>query len=281
MARVDLPQSKVRAKRRKQRYIVAAIVFFTALLVFSGLVWLSRAAFLRITSIQVSGEQTVSAASVTEFVQSKISGYKLFVFAKDNIFLYPQSQIQRELPLAMPVVASVRVHAVNFHTIGVDIVERQPKALWCGNSRAASSSECLLLDQSGVAYGPANNGFVIADQPDSGYKRYFGALISSSTPPQYLTPDAFTSLGALVDAIAQNQLQDAVESVYVDSSSDVHMGFASGFELLFALSADGGDVYSRFQLALQSDAFAGHTIADFRYLDLRFGDRLYYKLKGQ
>ncbi len=281
MARVDLPQSKVRAKRRKQRYIAISIVFFTALVVFAGLVWLSRASFLRISTIQVSGEQTVSAPSVTTFVQNKLSGYKLFLFAKDNIFLYPQSQIQHELPLAMLTVASVRVHALNFHTIGVDIVERQPKALWCGEVHEASSSSCLLLDQSGAAYAPANNGFVVEGAQDTGYKRYFGALSGSSTPPQYLTPDAFTSLGALVDAIAQSQQQDPIESVSVDTDNDVRIRFTSGFALIFALVSDGGDVYSRFQLALQSDAFAGHTIADFSYLDLRFGDRLYYKLKGQ
>ena len=99
-------------------------------------------------------------------------------------------------------------------------------------------------------------------------------------PEQYLAPGAFNSLSALIDAIAQNQPQDVITSVEVDSSNDVHVGFASGFMLLFPLSADGGDVYNRFILALQSDVFAGRTIADFEYLDLRFGNKLYYKLKA-
>lgn len=282
MARVDLPQSKVRAKRRKRQYIVGAIIFVLFLLVLGGSVWLSRASFLRITDIQVSGTQTVAPSAVTDFVQNSIAGHRLFLFSKNNIFLYPQTQIQHDLPAAMPVVASVRVHAINFHTIGVDIVERQPKALWCGDSVEASVSNCLLLDQSGAAYGPQNGGFVIVGQDtSSGYKKYYGVLHGSTTPQQYITPEAFTSLGALVDAIAQNQPQDAIESVAVDQNSDARVRFASGFELIFALSADGGDVYTRFILAQQSDAFKGRTIADFQYLDLRFGDRLYYKVKAQ
>ena len=48
---------------------------------------------------------------------------------------------------------------------------------------------------------------------------------------------------------------------------------------MFALGDDGGDVFDRFSLALQSDLFKKHALSDFDYLDLRFGDKLYYKLK--
>ena len=273
MARVDLPASRVRAKRRKRRNGLIIISIVVLLLIVGGLVWLSHAPFLRITSITISGEQTVPASAVQSFVQDEIAGSYMHLFAKSNIFLYPKSQLEAALPAAMPVVASVSVQAVDFHTLGVTIVERQPKALWCGTVVDASSTSCLLLDQNGVAYAPA-------DITTSTYKRYYGVLVGN-TPQQYLTPEEFTSLAALVDAIAQNQSQETITSVFVDSNNDVHMSFASGFTLLFALSQGGGDVYQRFELALQSDAFVGHTIADFTYLDLRFGNRLYYKLKAQ
>jgi hypothetical protein len=276
MARVELPASRVRSRRRKRFVIFISIVFGCLLLIFAGLVWLSHASFLRITTITVSGEQTISEASVQAVVQNQLAGSYGYLFARDNIFLYPKGRIEAALPAAMTVIASVEVHAVNFHTIAVSIVERQPKALWCGESTDASSSSCLLLDQNGVAYDPADP---LAQT--STYKRYFGVLSASSTPAQYLTPSSFSSLSALVDTLAQSQPQDSIASVFVDPNNDVHVTFGSGFTLLFALSADGGDVYSPFMLALQSDPFTGHTIGDFEYLDLRFGDRLYYKLKGQ
>jgi hypothetical protein len=220
------------------------------------------------------------------------------LFAKNNIFLYPKASITQSLVTSMPVIASAEVRTVDFHTIGVSIIERQPKAIWCpdtdkiiqtSNTTATTSIEfdtatttpveldtsgCLLLDQNGVAYAPA--GFAAGS---NAYKLYYGAIAGSALPEQYLAPGAFSSLSALVDAIAQNQSQDAITSIEVDANNDVHVGFASGFMLLFPLSADGGDVYNRFMLALQSDVFAGHTIADFEYLDLRFGNKLYYKLK--
>ena len=263
----------MRTRRRKRRGVIAVTILVIFLIMLGGLVWLSHSGFLRITSIEVSGEQTILASNVEDAVQSQLAGSYWHLFAKNNIFLYPKSQINNALPAAMPVIASAEVRAVNFHTISVSIVERQPKALWCGNTVEASSSNCFLLDQNGVAYAPS------ADFSGDAYKRYYGALSGGSTPQQYLTPASFISLGALVDTIAQSQPQDAIASVSVDQDSDVRVAFSSGFTLLFDLSQSGGDVYQRFELALQSDAFAGRTIADFQYLDLRFGDRLYYKLK--
>ncbi|HUD02971.1 MAG TPA: hypothetical protein VMR46_03080 [Candidatus Paceibacterota bacterium] len=297
MARVDLPASKVRARRHRRWGVFSALIIICLLALFGGLVWLSHASFLRITAVQVSGTQTLSDTEVQATVQNQLAGSYWHLFAKNNIFLYPKATITNTLVTSMPVIASAEVRTVDFHTIGVFLIERQPKALWCPDTdkivqtgSAATStladtatstppekdtSGCLLLDQNGVAYAPA--GFAAGG---GAYKRYYGAITGSALPEQYLAPGAFSSLSALVDALAQNQSQDAITSVEVDSNNDVHVGFVSGFMLLFPLSADGGDVYNRFMLALQSDVFAGHTIADFQYLDLRFGDKLYYKLKA-
>jgi hypothetical protein len=48
---------------------------------------------------------------------------------------------------------------------------------------------------------------------------------------------------------------------------------------LFALGDDAGAVYQHFTLALTADIFKAHKLSDFHYLDLRFGNKLYYKLR--
>ena len=70
-----------------------------------------------------------------------------------------------------------------------------------------------------------------------------------------------------------------MQSISVDAVGDVRVMFTNGFTLIFALSDDSGDLFERFSLALSSGPFVAHTLSDFAYLDLRFGDKLYYKLK--
>jgi hypothetical protein len=66
--------------------------------------------------------------------------------------------------------------------------------------------------------------------------------------------------------------------VYVDENYDVYAFASNGFELIYPLS-EASNVYTKFQLAMQADVFSKHPLSDFEYLDLRFGDKLYYKLK--
>ncbi|MDO8548159.1 MAG: hypothetical protein Q7R71_00600 [bacterium] len=233
---------------------------------------MSQASFLRISHIDVSGTQTVISSTIVEKVQAQLEGEYLYLFPKNNILFYPKGHIVSALLAAMPVLASVDVSAKNFQTISVALVERQPKALWCGDE-AANPMPCFLLDENGVAYG------AVISFSGNAYSRYYGTLASNMTPKQYLTPAQFRSLSALVDTIAASQKNEPLASVWVDENKDVYMAFASGFTLFFALNVDGGDIYQRFTLALQSAPFKAHKLSDFEYLDLRFGDKLYYKLR--
>ncbi|MDE1925436.1 MAG: hypothetical protein KGH79_04670, partial [Patescibacteria group bacterium] len=113
------------------------------------------------------------------------------------------------------------------------------------------------------------------------YQKYYGALSGDAAPKHFLTAEEFQSLSALVDALVQEQNGNGIQSVAVGAAGDVTIMFADGFDLLFNVSQDGGDVYQRFMLALQSDPFKQRQLSGFEYLDLRFGDKLYYKLKNQ
>ena len=274
MARVDLPQSGLRQRRRKRRVLVALLFGFLVLVFCGCLVWLSWASVLRITSIQVVDAQTISSSSVQTFAQNEISGSYLFAFARNNIFLYPREEIAAGLLRQYPSLRSVDVHAQDFHTVLVKVAERQPVALWCP-SGAATGADCQYLDEEGLVYAPAPNFSAPV------YITYQGPVATTTQAGlrQFLTVDQFQSLVALVAAFAQKMPDDPIVLVAVDQSGDVRAYFKDSFLLIFSIKDDGGDIFERFNLALTSDAFKGKTTADFEYLDLRFGDKLYYKLR--
>lgn len=272
MARVVLPESSIKARRRRRRtlFSVGICIFFIALC--GALLWLANASFLRIKTITIAGAKTVAAAAVEAEVKKELVGSYLFIFPKNNIFLYPKETIKAGLLAANPTLKTVEVRVENFSTISVLALDREPRALWCGEA-ANSPVPCVLLDEDGVAYAGA------PDFSDNPYKKYFGKLSQQQLPQHFLTPEEFHSLAALIDAIAQNQAGQEITSVFVDGERDVRISFANGFALLFALEDDGGEVFERFTLALTSEPFKTHALAEFEYLDLRFGDKLYYKLK--
>jgi len=271
-------QPRLREKRRKRRAIVATLALIFVLLACYGVVTLMRERFLRIGTITIEGASTLATSTLETFARGELAGNFWYVFPKDNIWLYPKNKLEAGVRSAFPVVKSVGVRADTLTSISLVVSERRPRALWCGagDSTASSTpSPCLLLDESGMAYGqsPQFSGFV--------YVPYYGVLLEDGIvlPAQFLSPDTFRSLSALVDSLVQQANQGIPDRVLIDENDDVHVRFGNGFTVLFALGGDSGEIAQRFVLALASAPFSSHPLSAFRYLDLRFGDKLYFKLK--
>ena len=273
MTRAGLPQSGLRARRRKRRAIYATLGVFTAFIVSAGIVFLSWAPFMRITSVAISGEHAVAASAIESVVEGELAGSYAHLFSRSNVLFYPKGAIEQELFAQFPTLASVSARAQGFHTVNVVVTERQPIALWCG-AEIATSSDCFLMDKDGVVYAPA----VIYSS--GAYQQYYGAVGGKALPEQYLDSGQFYSLFNLVAAIETKVATDTVQTVYVDGNGDAHVQFGSGFTLLFNIGDDSGGILQRFTLALTAAPFLAHPLSSFEYLDLRFGDKLYYKLKN-
>lgn len=271
MARVELPESRLRLRKRRRRVRLSLLLLCAALLALAAVAGAAHLSAVRVSEVAVSGAQTLSVGAVESFVRQQLEGSYGYVLPKDNIFLYPKARIRQELLAAYPVLASADVHARDFHTIAVVLVERAPRALWC--PEPPHSADCLFIDERGVAYGEAPS----FSEPV--YTVYGGPLPEGPLPKQFLSEDEFQALSALVDAVVQKLSGEKLQDVLVDAQGDVHMRFTDGFVLKFALREQGGDVFERLTLALTAEPLASRTLAQFEYLDLRFGDKLYYKLR--
>lgn len=273
MARVQLPESRLKARKRKRRTIVLgvwAVLLFVLVGVVSGLAHLPH---YRVVVVEVVGVEGTEAQAVEKAVQEQLAGRYFLLFPRNNVMLYPRSKIVADLFANYPIFGRVEVEAHDLRGITVTINKRSPKAVWCGEAFTRTAS-CLQLDESGMAYESA------ARFGGTVYTTFYGVLAEGQLPRQYLTEDNFRSLLAFAAALeAQEELK--VTDIAVDAAGDVELYFMNGFKLRFALKDGGGDVFERFTLAMEAEPFVSRTTSQFEYLDLRFGDRLYYKLKGE
>lgn len=271
MAR-PLPASKLKVRRRKRRAVLLGL-FVLLVLIFAGgaaaLMWLPQ---VRITQVEVIGTESVAPSAVGGEVRDVLTGTYLGIVPRNNALVYPKEEVRARVAAAFPVFNTVEVVAKQLTVLTVAVVERAPEALWCGLS-LATTSPCYLLDDHALAYAPA------ADFSGMVYTRYYGEA-TGTVPKQYLTQERYHSLFALVEELKTHPLAGQVTAVEVSEEGAVNVHFTSGFVLIFSLDDPGGDVLERLALALTAEPFASRALAEFEYLDLRFGDKLYYKLKG-
>lgn len=271
MASRPLPVSQLRARRRKRRILILIGIFMLCVVLVAGAAGLSWLPQMRIVAVEVAGVESVAEDAVIKEAQSKLAGAYAFVLARNNVLIYPKENIRARIAEVFPVFNKVEVSATNFTTLKIEVTERKPRGLWCGES-IIISSPCYLLDETGLAYTPA------ADFSGTVYTRYYGTA-EGTVPKQYLTPELFISLAALMEEIKTRGVAGAIAGVEVRAEGAVYVSFTNGFALIFMLINSGADVLERLGLALTAEPFTSHTLADFEYLDLRFGDKLYYKMK--
>ena len=150
---------KAGIKNFLRRSVTIIIIVILLCLLFVALGGYSHNDQFKIKKITVIGASTVSEDAIREFVTSKLQGNYYFVYARDNSFIFPQKEIRDGLLQTFVRLASVETVRIDNNTIAVEVTERVPFAIWCGNTFADGAtddlSNCYYVDQSGIIFAHA------------------------------------------------------------------------------------------------------------------------------
>jgi cell division septal protein FtsQ len=263
----------LRARRRRARlaWIVGALILCAALVY--GVHWVSYLPFLNIASIEVSGAHDIPTELVRTYADSVIHDGSYHFLSRSNIFLYPKQALARDIVADFPGIhaAEVSRDGVFSQRLSIRIEERQPFAQWC------EGESCFVLDDGGYIYSSLDASST-APLPNA---YIFSGPLASSTPPigQTFIPGHMPGVVALL-TILQQQTGLVPQTISVADEQDFTIHFVSGFDLKASFGADAATLARNLRLVLGSDALAGKE-DQVEYIDLRFGDRVFYKLKGE
>lgn len=109
----------------------------------------------KINHIEVSGAQAVNSDAIHDLAQALLSGNYYFTYARENSYLFPRFEIPQKLLAAFPRLKNVRVSRVDDHTIRIEVTERKPFALWCGDvylREMYETNDCWFTDDTGFIF---------------------------------------------------------------------------------------------------------------------------------
>jgi cell division septal protein FtsQ len=172
-------------------------------------------------------------------------------------------------------VADVKVSRESLFATSVTVLveERTSFARWCEANTEALAS-CYAMDGTGFVFAP-----IASTSPGFQTPYVFeGALSATSAPvgQQYL-PSTFSALLALLERLGQAGYSP--EHIVVEGAQDFSIHLARNFALRASFGMDIGSLIRNFELILSSEALRDRE-GELEYIDLRFGNRVYYKLKG-
>lgn len=250
-----------------------ALILIAVTLATYGVHRLSYLPRFNITNVSVVGAQHIDPAIITNYVDTQLHDGKNHFFSRSNIFVYPQTVIERGIEASYPRVKSATISRSGLSTaLTVTIVERTPYSKWCDGSQGAPGN-CFDLDESGYIFAEDASSTPVTEQ------YIFTGALSGQPIGQTFIPGHMPGIIALLH-IVQQQSSLHPTGVAIEKSDDVTVHFAEGFDMKASFGEDAAALARNLSLVLSSQPLQGKQ-SELEYIDLRFGDRVYYKLKGQ
>ena len=264
----------LRARRRRRNALIALAVLMLIAGAVYGASLLSYLPRYTIQSISIEGAREVPEELIRRYTEALLDDGSYTIFSRKNIFLYSRADIEKGIESFFPRIKSA--HIVSRSMLGTDlhivVEEREPYALWC----LVEGGACYLMDKDGFIFS-----VMASSTPGERTTQYiFGGSISSSTNPigQKFIPAHLPALLSLLEILGQAGFEP--KGAAIDSEQDFFVPLREGFTLKASFGQDTNTLTKNLELVLSSDALRGKE-KSIEYIDLRFGNRVYYKLKGE
>lgn len=239
------------------------LVFSAVAIIITAIWYVTRLSSFTLTTITVEGGITINKANVERVANQELEGLYLKLVPKRFAYLYPEEEIVAKVS-EVERIKDVAVERVSGTELRVTFDEYLPDTLWC---KLTADSECLFLDETGFAFGPApvlSGGSVV---------RYFATeretelRVAPFSESDYQTSKDFSDLLSSIGWF--------VTKIEINSTADVFYTLAQGGEIKATLTEPAERPFSNLETILRSKEFIHLKPGNFQYLDLRFGTRVF------
>lgn len=274
-------------KRKKKRRIRFAIIFYCVsfLIIFFGLAFASRIPKIKINNIEVNGTHIIDSTQVTENIQNHINGRYIYLFDRNNTFIYPKASIERDLMRNFPRIDKLSVSLRGLHTIVLDITERTGAYLYCGANIPEVASEagdnCYFINSDGEIFDKApyfsGNVYFKFYIPVDGMEDPLNKVVmSKDTFKQIISfTDGLDNLGLHPVSVVMSD--PAQYAFHLERKNNV-----SSPVVYFNKENDLVKIFANLSSAMNKQEFKDEINAKYDnllYIDLRFNNKVLYKFR--
>ncbi len=214
----------------------------------------------QIDSVLIKNAKNLNEEAVFSFVDQEMYT-KLPLVQSKSIFLVSSDRTRREILRKTSVIEDVTIKKIFPATVEVEIRERKPFAVWC---RSANEKSCYYLNEEGIVF-----------QRIETIPRKLPLFIKEEKPVLGKRVVDYSFLQAL--SLAERELlRLGITATYSQAPTDetIVMFVDEGWKIYFSVDNTDKEL-ANFRLIMEEIGKTKRKNLD--YIDLRFGDRIFYK----
>lgn len=296
IGRKTLKSGRARARQIDVFFERTAQVMLLTYALFVFVSWLSYRPAFRITHVAIDGLRAVSRDSIAEIAGDALASQFLSRVDRNNMLLYPRKKMLHEIRTLDPRIATVALSFDSRHTMRIVVHEYVVGALYCqssdadtfmiGTPREAATSTLTTTartDGGTRCYYADEQGYIFAEAAEWSGHPYVTFVSSSTTPPlrtHILPDDEYAAVGRFLSSLSEIDLRP--QTVTILGNSDFRIETALPWDIFWSSKKDPQKSTDNLSLVLHSLSTMNERDKKIlESIDLRFGDKIFYKNKGE
>jgi len=252
-------------KRRKKNFFKIFFVLSSVLAILIGPSIITKSDYLEISDIKIEGNSIVKSESITPIVLEKIDGDYFYLYSRKNFLLYPKEEIKKEILLKNKRIKSLTLDISGFNTLNILVEERKPAFVWCNNL-----DECFFVDDTGVIFDKSPN------FSSDVYFIFRNGVVGDPIGQEIFGQEKFGEIVSFINNLKILSLSPT--SLEIDGDN-LDISVSENSNLFIRVDDDFERAISNLESILNDpklDLVNGKEF-NFSYLDLRFGNKIFYK----
>lgn len=260
---------KQKSLKKKRNYFFVLSFFALVILLFWGVMALAKWEYWRIKRIEFSGEVALEEESLREAVLKNLDGSRLGILPNDLYFFVNKEGLVGKIKERFPRVDNIKIIKDFPDKLIIEVSERVFFGILC---ERGVDKNCFLLDREGVAYeeAPKSTGRLIPKiEVDEKTIKPGTKVFEENVIRQFEEASLASSLFTGSFLVSYELFSKIPREIQAINSEGVRLYLNTGddFKKMFEL----------FKAVLDKEIKEKRSLLD--YVDLRFGNKIFYKFK--
>lgn len=258
----------LKQKKKKIKKIKLYLLFFLILLLIAGLVYLLQIPQIQITKTNITGNSFVTTQEIQNKTDEILNSKILWLIPKRNIFLFPSSVLASKIK-QNPAVIDVEIDKDFFDTLNITVTEQEKEAIYC---TSFERNECYYINGEGFIYSQIRE-YIVPEQEIIIYREGDQRKITENI----LQKELYQNVLGFIKSSARYGVSIRHAILKTDAVLEFHVD--SGTVLLNSRYDDYEKNFNNFIALFEQEVLSKEQLSEIEYIDLRFGNKVFYKNK--
>lgn len=274
-SRYNKASSKIARRRKKREKFFLFLKIAVPIIFSAGAIWLLRVDFLQVKDFEAVGNEVISTESLKNVALHFVSGNKFLFIPKTNILFLSKSDLSAVLLSDFSGIEKINANKEFFsRKIKLEIFERKEDFIWC-----SENNRCFSMTKDGLVFSSIAE-ILTGDNQDKSNKIIFRGILSGDPILKSFAPhqkmqgfknlaDSFTNAGFKAISINIESSEKGILKTIINNRES---------EIIFNPNAGDFSSVAENALLLIKEIRAKNAKAFFKYIDTRFGNKIFYKI---